>query len=196
MSTVSRWLALAALGLIVLATVGGCTPVMPAGGQPMAEMAAPQAMPPLPTPEPGVLSVIGVRSRPAPLEGGNGAAFLTVLNGLETPVRLLRATSDVAAVVELHETTNVDGVMKMEPHPEGFEIAAGSVLQLAPGGKHVMLLGLVKPLAPGDSFDLALNFEGSDPVTVTVTVMEMEGMSGMGGEMGGDMPAATDTPQP
>jgi len=55
---------------------------------------------------------------------------------------------------------------------------AGEALQLQPGGKHVMLLGLAKPLAAGDSFTLTLNFDGSDPITVTVPVMEMSGMGG------------------
>jgi copper(I)-binding protein len=178
MSILSRLLALIALAAVVF-LVASCTPVMPVGEQPMGGMDAPQAMPPLPTPEPGKLAVVDVRARPAPLEGGNGAAFLTVLNGLDAPVRLLSAAGDVAATIELHETINVDGVMKMEPHPEGFEIAASDVLVLQPGGKHVMLLGLVQPLAPGDSFDLTLNFEGSDPITVTVPVMEMTGMPAM-----------------
>lgn len=170
----SRSVVLAALAVLVLA-LGGCTPVMPAAQSTMGDAAA-QPMPPLPTPEPGKLTVLDVRARPAPLEGGNGATFLTVLNGLDTPVRLLSVTGDVAAAVELHETVNDNGVMKMEPHPEGFEIAAGAALQLQPGGKHVMLLGLVKPLATGDSFDLTLNFEGSDPITVNVPVVEMSGM--------------------
>ena len=175
---------IAALLLLVLA-LSGCTPVMPAG-QPMMGGEGAQPLPPLPTPEPGKLTVMDVRARPAPLEGGNGATFLTVLNGLETPVRLVSAQGDVANVVELHETVNDNGVMKMEPHPEGFEIPAGGVLQLQPGGKHVMLLGLVKPLQTGDSFDLTLNFEGSDAVTVTVPVVEMGA---------GMMPSATATPQ-
>ena len=160
--------------------------MMPAGQQ-MMEGTAAEPLPPLPTPEPGILSVIDVRARPAPLEGGNGATFLTVLNGLDTAVRLISVQGDVANFIELHETTNDNGVMKMEPHPEGFEIPAGGVLQLQPGGKHVMLLGLVKPLQSGDSFDLTLNFEGSDAVTVTVPVVEMGA---------GMMPSATATPQP
>ena len=172
---------------VLLLALGGCAPVMPAatgGEQPMQQMQQPMAggdaqpMPPLPTPEPGKLTVIDVRARPAPLEGGNGAAFLTVLNGLDTPVQLVSATGDVAAAIELHETTNENGVMKMEPRPEGFPVPAGEALQLQPGGKHVMLLGLAKPLAPGDSFTLTLNFDGSDPITVTVPVMEMSGMGG------------------
>jgi copper(I)-binding protein len=177
-----RVLALVAVLALVLA---GCTPVMP-GGQPMgggmmqgemqgempAEMQAP-------TPEPGVLDVVDVRARPAPLEGGNGAAYLTVRNGLDTAIRFSSASGDVAGAIELHETIDDNGVMKMEPHPEGFEIPPGSVLELKPGGKHVMLLGLGKPLAVGDTFELALNFEGGEPITVTVPVVEIQGMPGM-----------------
>lgn len=167
---------------MVLLVLAGCSAVMPAatGGeqsmqQPMAGGDAAQPLPPLSTPEAGKLTVVDVRARPAPLEGGNGAAFLTVLNGLNTPVQLAGVTGDVAAAIELHETTNDNGVMKMEPHPEGFPVPAGEALQLQPGGKHVMLLGLVKPLAAGDSFTLTLTFEGSDPITVTVPVMDMGG---------------------
>ena len=168
-----------ALAVLLLA-LGGCSAVMPAatgGQQPTQPMtgAAAQPLPPLPTPEPGKLTVTDVRARPAPLEGGNGAAFLTVLNGLDTPVQLANITGNVAGAIELHETVDDNGVMKMEPHPEGFEVPAGGALQLQPGGKHVMLLGLVKPLAAGDSFTLTLNFAGSAPITVTVPVMEMGG---------------------
>ncbi len=125
-------------------------------------------------PEPGKLTVVDVRARPAPLAGGNGAAFLTVLNGLAADVRLTGVTGDAAQAVELHETVNDNGVMKMEPHPEGFAIPAGGVLELKPGGKHVMLVGLTKPLPVGDSLDLTLNFEGAEPITLTVPVVDMQ----------------------
>lgn len=181
MNPLSRSICIAALLVLALA-LSACTPVMPTGQQPMGGMAtqemgqmATQEMPPVPTPEMGVLDVIDVRARPAPLEGGNGAAFLTVRNGLDTAVRLMSAASDVAAAIELHETINDNGVMKMEPHPEGFEVPAGGALQLRPGGKHVMLLGLVEPLEVGDSFTLTLNFEGGDPLILTVPVVEMTG---------------------
>ena len=104
---------------------------------------------PVPTPEPGKLTVVDVRARPAPLEGGNGAAFMTVLNGLDKAVRLASISGDAAGAIELHETVNDNGVMKMEPHPEGFEIPAGGTLELKPGGKHVMLLGAYKTAGGG-----------------------------------------------
>ena len=145
------------------------------------------------------MTVVDVRARPAPLEGGNGAAYMTVLNGLDAPVRLASVTGNAAAAVELHESINDNGVMKMEPHPEGFEIPAGGTLELKPGGKHVMLLGLVKPLAVGDTIELTLNFDGSDPITVSVPVLDIQAsMPGMdqGAMEGGAMPMATETPKP
>lgn len=177
--------AVAAWAALLVFVLGGCTGAMPAAqpmggaGGPAAE-ATQEAMP-LPTPEPGKLAVMDVRARPAPLEGGNGAAYLVVLNGLDTPVRLASVTGEAASAIELHETINDSGVMKMEPHPEGFEVPAGGTLELKPGGKHVMLLGLVKPLAAGDVITLTLNFEGQDAMTLPVPVVEMEAaMPGMG----------------
>ena len=183
-----------ALGIAMLAlALGGCAAGMP-GGQAMggaAQQAGDQAggmqqEMPVPAPEPGKVTVVNVRARPAPLEDGNGAAFLTVLNGLDKAVRLASVSGTAAGAIELHETVNDNGVMKMEPHPEGFEVPAGGALELKPGGKHVMLLGLTKPLAVGDSIDLTLNFEGSDPITVTVPVVDIQAT----------MPSATETPKP
>jgi copper(I)-binding protein len=178
--------------LALVLVVAGCTAGMP-GAQPMAAATAQQQLP-VPTPEPGKLTVVDVRARPAPLEGGNGAAYMTVLNGLDTPVRLASVAGDASAAIELHESVNDNGVMKMEPHPKGFEIPPSGTLELKPGGKHVMMVGLVKPLAVGDSFELMLNFEGSAPMKLTVPVLEMEAT--MPGMDHGAMPMGTETPIP
>jgi copper(I)-binding protein len=199
MPTVLRIAGRAAAAAVLL-LLAGCTPVMPMT-QPMgdASMPAMEEAAALPTPEPGKVTVANVRARPAPLENGNGAAYLLVLNGLDVPVRLASAESTVAGAIELHETIDDNGVMKMEPHPEGFEVPAGGVLELKPGGKHVMLLGLAAPLVAGDSFELTFNFEGADPISVTVPVVEMQAaMPAMdhGQAESGAMPMGTETPNP
>ncbi|MFN8104070.1 MAG: copper chaperone PCu(A)C [Acidimicrobiia bacterium] len=51
-------------------------------------------------------------------------------------------------------------------------IPAGGSVQLAPGGYHVMLIDLAKPLAVGDTFELTLEFEKAGAKTVTVTAQE------------------------
>lgn len=159
---------------LLLGTLAGCT-TMPQGAMPMAEMAATEAPP---QPEPGKLTIIDVRARPAPLAGGTGAVYFTVLNGLEQAVQLVSASSPAAEVVETHETTNENGVMKMSPLPDGYPIAAGEALMLQPGGKHIMLIGLVEPLEPGDEVELTVNFDNGESMALTVPVLDMQ-MSGM-----------------
>lgn len=180
---------------MLLVALAGCTVMpqgaMPEGAMPMAETAATEAPP---QPEPGKLTIVDVRARPAPLAGGTGAVYFTVLNGLDTDVQLVSAESAAAAAVETHETTNENGVMKMSPLPDGYAIPAGEALVLQPGGKHIMLIGLVEPLAPGDSVELTVNFDNGESMALTVPVMDMQ-MSGMdmsGGAMAGDAMAEHD----
>ncbi len=79
---------------------------------------------------------------------------------------------------------DMDGDMGgMQPTPEGFammgmrevpgiDLPAGEVVALEPGGLHVMLIGLVDDLRPGDTFDLTLSFEQAGERTVSVEVRE------------------------
>ncbi|MEM9555964.1 MAG: copper chaperone PCu(A)C [Acidobacteriota bacterium] len=45
-----------------------------------------------------------------------------------------------AGRVETHATVEEDGVVRMEPRPDGFEVPASGRLSLAPGGAHGMLI--------------------------------------------------------
>ena len=103
----------------------------------------------------------------------NGAAFLT-LTGQGSPDRLVGVSSTVAESAELHETIDDKGVLKMRP-VAGIGLEPGKTVTLAPGGRHVMLMGLKAPLKQGDSFPLTLRFEHAAPVTVTVTVEAIGG---------------------
>lgn len=143
--------------LALIPVLGGCMI------QPVSDVQAP---------EPGTITVVDAMARPSPMEAGTGAVFLTVLNGLEAPVRFQKAESPAAQTVELHETVNEDGVMKMVHHPEGFEIPAGGNLQLAPGGKHIMLINLVEPLTVGGEVEVTLQFDNGTTLTVTAPIQE------------------------
>lgn len=109
-------------------------------------------------------------ARPSPAEGGTGGAFMTISNNTNQPDRLVSAHCPNATIVELHETINMDGVMSMRPQPEGFEIPARSTVELKPGGKHVMLIGLTAPLKAGETVEITLNFERAGAVKVQVPV--------------------------
>ena len=78
--------------------------------------------------------------------------------------------------MELHETIDDNGVMRMVPQPDGFSIPAGGSVELMPGGKHVMLIGLINPLETGGEIEITLNFDNGESMTTVVPVVEMDGM--------------------
>jgi copper(I)-binding protein len=123
--------------------------------------------------EPGI-SVSDPMARPSPLVGGTGGAFMVIRNGGRQADRLGSASTPAARVVELHETVNDNGVMRMVPQPEGWQIEPGGALVLEPGGKHLMLIDLVNRLQAGDTIELTLNFDKAGPVKVAVPVKSPE----------------------
>lgn len=109
---------------------------------------------------------------PTPPGVTQGAAYIATLeNAGRLPDRLLRASSPVAAQVELH-TMSVDAgqVMRMRELPD-LPLAPGATLRMRPGnGVHLMLVGLKAPLKEGDSFPLVLEFERGGRAEVKVVV--------------------------
>ena len=61
----------------------------------------------------------------------------------------------------------VDGVMQMREIPGGLAIPADGSVSLKPGGYHVMLIDLKKPLKAGETVQLTLNFEKAGKVDVS-----------------------------
>jgi periplasmic copper chaperone A len=76
-----------------------------------------------------------------------------------TDVSLVNAASPAANIVEVHEMRLKDNVMYMRAIDE-IELPAGKTVELKPGGWHVMLIELVKPLAVGDKVPITLTFRG------------------------------------
>ena len=87
-----------------------------------------------------------------------GAIFMTLENHRDVECTLQAVESDVAERVELHSHTEEDGIMKMGRIEGGIRIAPHQSYALNRGGDHVMLLGLTRKLADGDSIDLTLDF--------------------------------------
>lgn len=103
---------------------------------------------------------------------GTGAVFMRLVNDGPQADRLLAGQTDVAAVVEIHETVMEGEVMKMQMLPEGLEIPARGEVALRPGGYHVMLIGVRDDLEIGQRFELDLQFERAGTVTVEVEVRQ------------------------
>ena len=97
----------------------------------------------------------------------SSAAYLSITNHSAKPDRLLDVESGLARKTELHTMTMTNGVMKMRQVDGGIAIPAGATIHLAPGGDHVMLIGLNAPLMVGESYAVTLVFQSAGKVTVT-----------------------------
>ncbi len=109
-------------------------------------------------------------SRATPAAAPVGVGFLTLNNRGAEADRLLGGSSDVAARVEVHEMNMDNGVMKMREVSGGLEVKPGETRELKPGGYHLMLLGLKRPLKEGERFNIRLNFAKSGAKEVEFTV--------------------------
>lgn len=145
------------------------------------------------------IEVHDARSRMSPMVTGAAAIYLTLDNPTGADDALVGASvpAEVGAAVELHETyereagegdgtTDDTGGMHDDMSDEGdsgapmmamrevdvIAIPAGDRVELRPGGQHLMVVDLVADLEVGDRFDVTLEFEHAQPVTVTVEVRE------------------------
>lgn len=102
--------------------------------------------------------------RPAAAGQPVTAAYMTLVNSGDRPVRLTGVHCDCAATVTAHESRLVDGVMQMRP-VEGLTVAPHTAVRFEPGGLHLMVMGLTQAIAPGAGVTLRLSFDHAPPVT-------------------------------
>lgn len=125
---------------------------------------------------------------PSPVAAsGTGAAYLTIRNDGDQPDRLIAGETGIARAVEFHRIAAEGDLMRMQPLPEGVEIPAGGEVVFAPGGYHVMLIGLTENLRNGDDFELTLRFERAGDVEVPVDVRPRADQDASGAVTAGDL---------
>ncbi len=98
------------------------------------------------------------------------AAYLTVVNGTDKQVTLIGASSPAAGMTMIHKTVVNGNVVKMEPAGE-IVIAAGKRFVFKPGGYHIMLMHLKKPIKEGDTLHLNVKFKNGKTLDVKVPVL-------------------------
>jgi copper(I)-binding protein len=97
-----------------------------------------------------------------------GAAYLTITGGSAAD-RLVGVSTPVAAMAHLHTMDDTGGMATMRP-VDGIDVRPGAQVVLAPGGLHVMLMGLTKALVAGQAFPLTLEFAKAGKQTVSVAI--------------------------
>ena len=85
------------------------------------------------------------------------------------PARLVAVSSSAAATVEIHNMTMKNGIMRMFA-VDGIDLPSGQTVKLAPGGYHVMLIDLKRPLAKGESVPVTLTIEGERKIRQIIEI--------------------------
>ena len=119
--------------------------------------------------DPGALSVSDAWVRALPPGQANTAAYLTLSNPGDEMITVVGASTGLAGRVEIHTSREVDGYQRME-QLEQLELAPGQVLELSPGGTHLMLLGLDHMPTPGEKVSLCLQLAAGEPVCTSADV--------------------------
>ncbi len=102
--------------------------------------------------------------------GQVSAAFMDVKNK-GTADKIVSAHCDCAKATELHDMKMADGKMLMMQVP-AMDVPANGDLKLKPGGYHIMLIGLNRPLVAGETLPIKLKFEKAGEVTVQAQIKD------------------------
>jgi len=118
-------------------------------------------------------------ARASPVNTPNSAAFMTLENTTNKDISLEMVWCyDIAQVAELHTSEIKDGIRTMHK-VEKIDIPANSSIVLKPGGFHIMLIGLKKPLEVGETIDINLGFSNGTAQTIKAEVKNVMHHHGM-----------------
>lgn len=126
----------------------------------------------------GSLQIGNPWARATPKGATVGAGYLTITNKGTDADRLIGGSAAPAGRFEVHTTVMENGVARMR-QVTGLEIKLGETVELAPGGMHVMFMGLKQPLRQGQTVKGTLVFEKAGTVAIEFTVQ------GIGAPAGG-----------
>ncbi|TAJ81322.1 MAG: copper chaperone PCu(A)C [Gallionellaceae bacterium] len=92
---------------------------------------------------------------------GQDAAAVSMRITSQRDASIVAVSSPVANSAEIHSMVHEDGMMKMRAL-DVLPLKAGREVALGDGGNHLMLIGLKKPLAAGDSVELTVTVQFAD----------------------------------
>lgn len=99
----------------------------------------------------------------------SSAAYLSIHNAELTGDRLLSVSTAAAAKASVHQTSTAGGMVRMRS-AGAVPIAAGAMVEMKPGGLHVMLTGLKAPLQAGKRLPLTLRFARAGTLKISVPI--------------------------
>lgn len=109
-------------------------------------------------------------------QGSNSALFFEVVNNSDNPDTLLSAESNLAEVVEVHETFKRENDMMGMRKVNFVVIPPKSTVKFKPRDLHVMLIKLKKDLKQNEKGDATLLFKGAGKIKLNAVVRDMQMM--------------------
>jgi copper(I)-binding protein len=106
----------------------------------------------------GSLALTDLWTRATPPKAPTAGGYLTITNTGSEADTLVSASTPLAEKGEIHLMETKDGVMTMKPVEGGIALPAGESVALAPGGYHLMFLGMKEPIVEGGKMPVTLTF--------------------------------------
>ena len=137
----------------------------------------------------GELVLDGAWARTSAAGATMGAAYLTITSPEDDALTGVKVDAGVAAMAQIHEVvmatdssmmptdsaaspaSTMAPEMKMQEVDE-IALPAGEKVELKPGGYHIMLMDLAKPLTAGETINLTLVFKNAGEKVVGFTVQD------------------------
>ena len=108
-----------------------------------------------------------------PLPGRSvSAGYLTINNHSDQAVSVVAATSPWFEKVELHQHSDVDGMMRMQ-QIDRIVIAPNQTVHLQPGGLHIMLFTPKQSLALDQQVPIELQLDNGQKISVSAVVTKI-----------------------
>lgn len=122
----------------------------------------------------GTVKIEHPRAAPSPAGAKTGAVYMQIVNTGKEPLEIKNLSTPIAEKVEVHSMTMTDGIMRMRPIALPITIAPGDTLKLTVD-RHVMLIGLKKPLIEEEMVPFTIDFANGKSMNVDLYVEAEEG---------------------
>ena len=97
------------------------------------------------------------------------AGYMNISNNQHRTTTIEWLESESFAQIEIHRNVEKDGVSSMRP-VHALTIASGETLQLAPGSLHLMMMGPLDKLAPGNKVLVTVGYDDQTTQNIEMIV--------------------------
>jgi copper(I)-binding protein len=118
----------------------------------------------------GTLEVHDAWVRADPDTGSTTAAYLRFVNGTNDALTIAGFTSDAARSVELHRSSTDNAGAVHMAMDSAVHLAPHGTLVMQPGAYHLMLIGVTRPLQPGDHARIVMHVSNGSIVSTMARV--------------------------